>query len=75
MVATSDALERADLEEQESPFHLTDVDKWVLSQTDDTFHLHQWEELKEIIGKQRAALWSVTICVGLESMSQEQPYT
>jgi hypothetical protein len=35
---------------EESPFPLTDIDKWVLSQTDEEFHLHNWEELKEIIG-------------------------
>ncbi|KAK7403863.1 hypothetical protein QQX98_010367 [Neonectria punicea] len=34
---------------EESPFPLTEVDKWVLSQTDDEFHLHDWEELKKII--------------------------
>jgi hypothetical protein len=32
------------------PFELTDVDKWVLSQTDEEFHLHDWEELRTIIG-------------------------
>ncbi len=36
--------------EDESPFPLTEVDKWVLSQTDEEFHLHDWEELKRIIG-------------------------
>lgn len=35
---------------EEAPFPLTDIDKWVLSQTDEEFHLHNWEELKEIIG-------------------------
>ncbi|KPM36256.1 hypothetical protein AK830_g10310 [Neonectria ditissima] len=34
---------------EESPFPLTEVDKWVLSQTDEEFHLHDWEELKAII--------------------------
>ncbi len=37
---------------ENSPFPLTDVDRWVLSQTDEEFHLHDWEELKEIIGKE-----------------------
>jgi hypothetical protein len=37
--------------EEESPFPLTDVDKWVLSQTDEEFHLHTWDELREIIGR------------------------
>ena len=36
---------------QDSPFPLTDVDRWVLSQTDEEFQKHNWEELKEIIGK------------------------
>lgn len=34
----------------DSPFPLTDTDRWVLSQTDEQFHLHDWDELKEIIG-------------------------
>ena len=54
----SGALTRGELKEEESPFHLTSVDKWVLSQTDETFQLHQWEGLKEIIGEQRAAIIS-----------------
>ncbi len=37
---------------ENSPFPLTEVDRWVLSQTDEEFHLHNWEELKEIIGKE-----------------------
>lgn len=36
---------------QESPFPLTDVDRWVLSQTDAEFKYHDWEELQGIIGK------------------------
>jgi hypothetical protein len=36
--------------EEEAPFPLTDVDRWVLSQTDEEFHLHDWDELKVIIG-------------------------
>ncbi|KAH7412877.1 hypothetical protein BKA64DRAFT_659757 [Cadophora sp. MPI-SDFR-AT-0126] len=35
--------------EEDHPFPLTEVDKWVLSQTDEEFHLHDWEELKGII--------------------------
>ncbi|PCD30875.1 hypothetical protein BFJ63_vAg3965 [Fusarium oxysporum f. sp. narcissi] len=34
---------------EEAPFPLTAVDRWVLSQTDEEFHKHDWEELKEII--------------------------
>lgn len=33
------------------PFSLTDVDKWVLSQTDEEFHCHDWKELRTIIGR------------------------
>jgi hypothetical protein len=36
---------------EEAPFPLTAVDKWVLSQTDEEFHKHDWEELKGIIGR------------------------
>lgn len=32
-----------------SPFPLTDIDRLVLSQTDEEFKRHDWEELKEII--------------------------
>ncbi|GAW11175.1 hypothetical protein ANO14919_005170 [Xylariales sp. No.14919] len=34
----------------EAPFPLTEVDKWVLSLTDDEFYCHDWEDLKKIIG-------------------------
>ncbi|KAI1281314.1 hypothetical protein F5Y07DRAFT_293143 [Xylaria sp. FL0933] len=34
----------------EAPFPLTEVDKYVLSLTDDEFHYHDWEDLKKIIG-------------------------
>ena len=37
--------------EKDAPFPLTDVDKWVLSQKDEDFHLHDWHELREIIGE------------------------
>ena len=33
-----------------SPFPLTDIDRLVLSQTDEEFKRHDWDELKEIIG-------------------------
>jgi hypothetical protein len=36
--------------EEEPPFPLTEIDKWVLSQTDEEFHLHDWEELRGIVG-------------------------
>ncbi len=49
------SVEQQDRElEKEVPFPLTAVDKWVLSQNDEDFHLHNWEELKEIIG------WSIS---------------
>ncbi|WYZ40051.1 hypothetical protein EsH8_IV_000392 [Colletotrichum jinshuiense] len=38
-----------DVPVEEAPFPLTDVDKWVLSQTDEEFKKHDWEELKKII--------------------------
>ncbi|KAK4190127.1 hypothetical protein QBC35DRAFT_491445 [Podospora australis] len=31
------------------PFPLTEVDKWVLSQTDEEFKYHEWDELRELI--------------------------
>ena len=33
------------------PFHLTEVDRQVLSQTDEEFTLHDWDDLKDIIGE------------------------
>ena len=33
------------------PFPLTDTDRFNLAQTDDQFHPHDWEELKQIIGE------------------------
>ncbi|KAK3995946.1 hypothetical protein QBC44DRAFT_318807 [Cladorrhinum sp. PSN332] len=35
--------------EETTPFPLTEVDKWVLSQTDQEFKCHDWEELREIL--------------------------
>ncbi|KAI1191282.1 hypothetical protein F5B17DRAFT_330513 [Nemania serpens] len=37
--------------EDEPPFPLTEVDKWVLSLTDKEFTYHDWEDLKKIIGE------------------------
>ncbi|KAL2127494.1 hypothetical protein VTI74DRAFT_10637 [Chaetomium olivicolor] len=34
---------------EEAPFPLTDVDKWVLSQTDEEFAFHTWDELRDLI--------------------------
>ncbi|KAI1158726.1 hypothetical protein F5B18DRAFT_68228 [Nemania serpens] len=36
---------------EEPPFPLTEVDKWVLSLTDEEFNYHDWEDLKKIIGE------------------------
>jgi hypothetical protein len=38
-------------EQKSTPFNLTDVDRQVLSQTDEEFVFHDWEDLKGIIGK------------------------
>lgn len=35
--------------DEAAPFPLTDVDKWVLSQTDDEFTYHTWDELRQLI--------------------------
>lgn len=49
-------VESVKIGEKEPPFPLTEVDKWVLSQTDEEFHLHDWEELREIIGEDISSL-------------------
>jgi hypothetical protein len=36
---------------EDPPFPLTEVDKWVLSQTDEEFKYHDWDELRDIIGE------------------------
>lgn len=33
------------------PFNLTPLDRMVLSQTDEEYQAHTWEELKQIIGR------------------------
>lgn len=35
--------------QEESPFPLTDVDRWVLSQTDEEFQLQTWGMTKELV--------------------------
>lgn len=32
-------------------FNLTGLDKWILTQDDDTFQKHDWADLKRIIGE------------------------
>ena len=39
------------LQEQQVPFNLTDLDKECLSQTDEEFIPHDWQDLKKIVGK------------------------
>ena len=51
-------LDKEKIAEEEAPFPLTDVDRWVLSQTDEEFHLHDWEELKAIVGMNDNSLLS-----------------
>lgn len=36
-------------------FNLTNVDKWILQQPDETFKKHDWEDLRGIIGEQSPA--------------------
>ncbi|KAE8153772.1 hypothetical protein BDV25DRAFT_148778 [Aspergillus avenaceus] len=38
-------------EEEPPAFNLTETDRWVLSQTDEEFILHDWEDLKSIIAR------------------------
>lgn len=47
----NEKIEKKDDAFADSPFPLTDTDRWVLSQSDEEFHLHDWEELKVIIGE------------------------
>ncbi|PNY27060.1 Uncharacterized protein TCAP_03008 [Tolypocladium capitatum] len=44
-----DDVARPETTPEDPPFNLTDVDKWVLSQTDAEFRVHDWTWLKEII--------------------------
>ena len=36
---------------EDSPFPLTDTDRWILSQTDEGFPLHDWDDLRKVIGR------------------------
>lgn len=38
---------------EEPPFPLTDVDKWILSLTDEQYKYHDWEDLRNIVSKYR----------------------
>jgi hypothetical protein len=33
------------------PFNLTALDRQILAQTDEEFHSHSWDELRDIIGE------------------------
>lgn len=46
-----DDVARLETPPEEPPFPLTDVDKWILSQTDEEFERHDWAGLTEIIGE------------------------
>lgn len=41
----------------DAPFPLTEIDKWVLSQSDEDYKLHDWEDLKHIIGEWTCAFY------------------
>lgn len=45
------------ISDEEAPFPLTEVDKWVLSQTDEEFRKHDWEDLKGIVGMSKDFLF------------------
>ncbi|KAI0481223.1 hypothetical protein GGR56DRAFT_629412 [Xylariaceae sp. FL0804] len=40
----------------DAPFPLTDIDKWVLSLTDEEFHYHDWEDMTRIIGENNLSI-------------------
>lgn len=46
---------------EEAPFPLTDADRWVLSQTDEEFKKHDWEDLKQVIGELMSRMFRILI--------------
>lgn len=46
---------------EDPPFPLTDVDKWVLSLTDEEFHYHDWNDMRKIVGMHVLQI-SIYIC-------------
>lgn len=48
---TRDLPTKEDLFAENSPFPLTDLDKWILAQKDEEFKKHDWEGLRKIIGE------------------------
>lgn len=46
-----DSLVSDKLNPEDYPFPLTELDKKVLSQTDEEYGKHSWEELKSIVGR------------------------
>jgi hypothetical protein len=43
--------ETLEVKEEDAPFPLTELDKIGLSQKDEDFKLHTWDDLKQIIGR------------------------
>lgn len=48
---TRDLPTKEDLFVENSPFPLTELDKWILAQKDEEFKSHDWEGLRKIIGE------------------------
>lgn len=42
---------KKDASTEESPFPLTELDKWILAQKDEEFKSHDWEDLKRVVGE------------------------
>ncbi|KAM0515734.1 hypothetical protein ACHAPE_005813 [Trichoderma viride] len=42
----------------DAPFPLTEVDKWVLSQSDEDYKLHDWDDLRHIIDLRLYIAWT-----------------
>lgn len=54
-VAADNDFQMGENTREEVPFPLTEVDKWVLSQTDEEFKYHTWDELRHLIGTDSSA--------------------
>lgn len=51
-------------ENEHLPFNLTDLDREVLQQTDEEFVCHDWEEMKQIVGRNpqnEGPPWSISM--------------
>lgn len=53
---------------EETPFPLTEIDRFVLSQTDDEFKKHDWEDLTKSIGGQPCQLLSQSAAMERDRM-------